>query len=241
MSDKEQYILSHHVQTYMYILHSPTPLFITLCCMYVFLHLSGEEHTGCHSRQEEAVSLWGDRNWSSAHCGSLYHHEPRICWQDRTARESQSSLQVRQTIVRLLYIWPPPLCCIQSHRLSIFLPPPCPFSLLSHSPFHPSTPPPLFSTLLHHPPTSSTILQPPPPSSTMSRPCAMVVPDFELIAEIMLVAEGFLEARLLARKFLTLYTLCKVQCVYNHSFARKMQHKPLFNTIFRQESIESVC
>ncbi|WAR03796.1 DYHC-like protein [Mya arenaria] len=41
------------------------------------------------------------------------------------------------------------------------------------------------------------------------RPCAMVVPDFELIAEIMLVAEGFLEARLLARKFLTLYSLCR--------------------------------
>jgi dynein heavy chain len=41
------------------------------------------------------------------------------------------------------------------------------------------------------------------------RPCAMVVPDFELIAEIMLVAEGFIEARLLARKFLTLYYLCK--------------------------------
>ncbi len=43
----------------------------------------------------------------------------------------------------------------------------------------------------------------------MYRPCAMVVPDFELIAEIMLVAEGFLDARVLARKFLTLYTLCK--------------------------------
>lgn len=41
------------------------------------------------------------------------------------------------------------------------------------------------------------------------RPCAMVVPDFELICEIMLVAEGFLGARLLARKFITLYTLCK--------------------------------
>ncbi|KAK7113097.1 dynein beta chain, ciliary-like [Littorina saxatilis] len=41
------------------------------------------------------------------------------------------------------------------------------------------------------------------------RPCAMVVPDFALICEIMLVAEGFLEARLLARKFITLYTLCK--------------------------------
>lgn len=37
----------------------------------------------------------------------------------------------------------------------------------------------------------------------------MVVPDFELICEIMLVAEGFQEARVLARKFITLYTLCK--------------------------------
>lgn len=37
----------------------------------------------------------------------------------------------------------------------------------------------------------------------------MVVPDFELICEIMLVAEGFIDAKLLARKFITLYTLCK--------------------------------
>lgn len=41
------------------------------------------------------------------------------------------------------------------------------------------------------------------------RPCAMVVPDFALIAEINLVAEGFQDARLLARKFITLYTLCR--------------------------------
>ncbi|KAK2516284.1 hypothetical protein Q9233_013810 [Columba guinea] len=41
------------------------------------------------------------------------------------------------------------------------------------------------------------------------RPCAMVVPDFELICEIMLVAEGFIGARALARKFITLYQLCK--------------------------------
>ncbi|XP_053322781.1 dynein axonemal heavy chain 11 [Spea bombifrons] len=41
------------------------------------------------------------------------------------------------------------------------------------------------------------------------RPCAMVVPDTELICEIMLVAEGFINARPLARKFITLYTLCK--------------------------------
>lgn len=37
----------------------------------------------------------------------------------------------------------------------------------------------------------------------------MVVPDFELIAENMLLAEGFLEAKYLAKKFITLYTLCK--------------------------------
>jgi len=37
----------------------------------------------------------------------------------------------------------------------------------------------------------------------------MVVPDFELICEINLIAEGFQNARLLARKFLTLYSLCK--------------------------------
>ncbi|KAI5736150.1 hypothetical protein M8J76_000441 [Diaphorina citri] len=41
------------------------------------------------------------------------------------------------------------------------------------------------------------------------RPCAMVVPDFALICEIMLVSEGFQEARLLSRKFITLYSLCK--------------------------------
>ncbi|XP_071325394.1 dynein axonemal heavy chain 11 isoform X2 [Trachinotus anak] len=41
------------------------------------------------------------------------------------------------------------------------------------------------------------------------RPCAMVVPDTELICEIMLVAEGFRGAKILARKFITLYTLCK--------------------------------
>lgn len=44
---------------------------------------------------------------------------------------------------------------------------------------------------------------------TLFRPCAMVVPDIALICEIMLVAEGFQEARILARKFITLYTLCK--------------------------------
>jgi len=39
------------------------------------------------------------------------------------------------------------------------------------------------------------------------RPCAMVVPDYGMICEIMLVSEGFLTAALLARKFITLYTL----------------------------------
>ena len=41
------------------------------------------------------------------------------------------------------------------------------------------------------------------------RPCAMCVPDFGMICEIMLMSEGFIDARLLARKFITLYTLCR--------------------------------
>lgn len=39
----------------------------------------------------------------------------------------------------------------------------------------------------------------------------MVVPDTELICEIMLVAEGFHFAKHLAKKFITLYSLCKEQ------------------------------
>lgn len=151
MSDTFCHIM--YKRTCIHILHSPTSLFITLCCMYVFLHLSGEEHTGCHSWQEEAVSLWGDRNWSSAHCGSLHHHEPGICWQDRTARESQGSLQVRQAIVRFLYVWLSPVLYSISSPFYLFtsslsLLSPFSFSL---PPLHPSSPP------------SSTILQPPPP------------------------------------------------------------------------------
>ena len=40
----------------------------------------------------------------------------------------------------------------------------------------------------------------------------MVVPDIAQICEIMLVAEGFMEAKILARKFITLYDLCKELC-----------------------------
>ncbi len=41
------------------------------------------------------------------------------------------------------------------------------------------------------------------------RSCAMVVPDIILICEIMLMSEGFLNAKELSEKFMTLYTLCK--------------------------------
>ncbi|XP_051721899.1 dynein axonemal heavy chain 11 [Ctenopharyngodon idella] len=41
------------------------------------------------------------------------------------------------------------------------------------------------------------------------RPCAMVVPDMELICEIMLMSEGFQSAQILGNKFITLYRLCK--------------------------------
>jgi dynein heavy chain len=41
------------------------------------------------------------------------------------------------------------------------------------------------------------------------RPLTVVVPDLELICENMLMAEGFIEAKELARKFVTLYMLCR--------------------------------
>jgi dynein heavy chain len=41
------------------------------------------------------------------------------------------------------------------------------------------------------------------------RPITVVVPDLELICENMLMAEGFIHAKALAKKFVTLYMLCK--------------------------------
>lgn len=41
------------------------------------------------------------------------------------------------------------------------------------------------------------------------RPVSMAVPDLALICEIMLMAEGFQESKLLSRKFIILYKLCE--------------------------------
>ena len=41
------------------------------------------------------------------------------------------------------------------------------------------------------------------------RSCAMVVPDIELICENMLMSEGFITAKALSKKFVTLYDLSK--------------------------------
>jgi dynein heavy chain len=41
------------------------------------------------------------------------------------------------------------------------------------------------------------------------RPITVMVPDLELICENMLMAEGFVQAKILAKKFTTLYFLCK--------------------------------
>uniref|UniRef100_A0A3P9GZT6 Dynein, axonemal, heavy chain 11 n=1 Tax=Oryzias latipes TaxID=8090 RepID=A0A3P9GZT6_ORYLA len=49
-------------------------------------------------------------------------------------------------------------------------------------------------------------------------PCAMVVPDTQLICEIMLVAEGFCAAKLLARKFTSLYNFCKELLSKQHHY-----------------------
>lgn len=59
----------------------------------------------------------------------------------------------------------------------------------------------------------------------------MVVPDFELICEIMLVAEGFLDARLLARKFITLYTLCRELLSKQVSLHTQTQHTHVYTYV----------
>lgn len=41
----------------------------------------------------------------------------------------------------------------------------------------------------------------------LMRPVAMMTPDLAMIAEVMLAAEGFREARILAKKTVTLYSL----------------------------------
>jgi len=41
------------------------------------------------------------------------------------------------------------------------------------------------------------------------RPITVVVPDLELICENMLMAEGFVDSKVLAKKFTTLYFLCR--------------------------------
>lgn len=43
------------------------------------------------------------------------------------------------------------------------------------------------------------------------RPVAMMTPDLAMIAEVMLAAEGFREARILAKKTVTLYSLMTQQ------------------------------
>ena len=46
-------------------------------------------------------------------------------------------------------------------------------------------------------------------SQALFRPVSKAVPDLGLICEIMLMAEGFQQSKLLSRKFIILYKLCE--------------------------------
>lgn len=63
--------------------------------------------------------------------------------------------------------------------------------------------------------TASPPPPPPPPflrrEQVCFRPVAMMVPNYTLIAEIMLFAEGFADAKTLSRKMCKLYILCSEQ------------------------------
>ena len=47
------------------------------------------------------------------------------------------------------------------------------------------------------------------PMQALFRPVSMAIPDLALICEIMLMAEGFQQSKLLSRKFIVLYKLCE--------------------------------
>ena len=50
------------------------------------------------------------------------------------------------------------------------------------------------------------------------RPVVMCVPDMDMICEIMLMSEGFIQARVLAKKMTVLYDLAKGQLSKQHHY-----------------------
>ena len=75
-------------------------LVCVIICIWTLVHFiawdchAGEEHPGCHPGQEEAFPVRGGGDQTGADGGALHHHEPRLCREDRAAREPQGSLQV---------------------------------------------------------------------------------------------------------------------------------------------------
>ena len=65
----------------------------------------------------------------------------------------------------------------------------------------------------HRSPSPTLICSPPTsfPLQALFRPMAMMIPDYALVAEVMLFSEGFEDSKTLSRKMVKLYKLCSEQ------------------------------
>ena len=61
--------------------------------------------------------------------------------------------------------------------------------------------------------------------SALFRPIAMMVPNYQLIAEVILYSEGFEGSKVLSRKMAQMYKLCSEQVIYFFIFKQDLDKK----------------